>query len=74
MEHLPLREFFAALPPLAGFVWRLLSEQKVWTPERWFFLVANYAAFSYLWLSMTQPCYLRFKELVLRGLQSMNLG
>jgi hypothetical protein len=32
---------------LASYVWRLLSEQKAWTVERWLYLVTAWAVFSW---------------------------
>jgi hypothetical protein len=36
-----------ALMGLASYLWRLLSEQKLWTVERWFYLVVSWAVFTY---------------------------
>jgi hypothetical protein len=34
----------ASLMGLASYLWRLLSEQKLWTLERWFYLLVAYTA------------------------------
>jgi hypothetical protein len=36
-----------ALMGLASYLWRILSEQKLWTKERWFYLLVSYAVFTY---------------------------
>lgn len=36
-----------ALMGLASYLWRLLSKQKLWDPERWFYLVVSYVVFTY---------------------------
>jgi hypothetical protein len=36
-----------ALMALASYLWRLLSEQKLWTVERWFYLIVSWAVFTY---------------------------
>jgi hypothetical protein len=35
------------LMALASYLWRLLSEQKLWTAERWFYLIVSWAVFTY---------------------------
>jgi len=37
--------FLTAAMGLASYVWRLLSEEKVWTVERWAYLVVAYSVF-----------------------------
>lgn len=32
---------------LASYLWRLLSEQKLWTLERWFYLVVAWVVFAW---------------------------
>jgi hypothetical protein len=36
-----------ALMALASYLWRLLSEQKLWTVERWFYLIVAWAVFTW---------------------------
>jgi hypothetical protein len=36
-----------ALMALASYLWRILSEQKLWTRERWFYLIVSWAVFTY---------------------------
>jgi Na+/H+ antiporter NhaD/arsenite permease-like protein len=36
-----------ALMALASYLWRLLSEQKLWTIERWFYLIVSWAVLTY---------------------------
>jgi hypothetical protein len=36
-----------AMMALASYLWRILSEQKLWTRERWFYLIVSWAVFTY---------------------------
>jgi hypothetical protein len=36
-----------ALMGLASYLWRLLSEEKLWKPERWFYLIVSWSVFTY---------------------------
>jgi hypothetical protein len=36
-----------AMMALASYLWRLMSEQKLWTLERWFYLIVSWAMFTY---------------------------
>lgn len=47
MDEQDITTALTALMGLASYLWRILSEQKLWTKERWFYLIVSWGVFTY---------------------------